>query len=48
MALEMSSNEFNPYRDRLIKKGLLNGDERGYVKFVLPMFEEYVKDHYGL
>ena len=46
--LKMESNEFSPYRERLIKKGLLNGDERGYVKFELPLFEEYVKDHYEM
>ena len=46
--LEMESNEFSPYRERLIKKGLLNGDERGYVRFVLPMFEEYVHDHFEM
>lgn len=38
----MTTNEFNPYRKRLIKKGLINGDSRGYVKFILPLFDEYV------
>ena len=43
--LNMESNELSPYRDRLIKKGIINGDERGYLKFELPMFEDYVLDH---
>ena len=44
--LDMESNEFAPYRDRLIKKGIVDGRERGKIKFVLPLFEEYVKDNY--
>lgn len=43
--LNMESNEFNPYRKRLIDKGIISGEERGYVRFELPMFEEYVRDH---
>ena len=43
--LNMDSNEFNPYRKRLIDKGIISGEDRGYVKFGLPMFEEYVQDH---
>jgi len=45
--LGIETNEFNPYRKRLIKKGILNGDERGYVHFTLPLFEEYVIDNYS-
>lgn len=44
--LGIETNEFNPYRKRLIKKGIINGDERGYVKFVLPLFEEYVIENF--
>lgn len=44
--LHMETNEFNPYRKRLIDKGLINGDERGYVKVLLPLFEEYVIDKF--
>ena len=40
--LKMQSNEFSPYRDRLIKKGVLNGEERGILRFTLPFFEEFV------
>lgn len=44
--LNMDSNHFNPYRKRLIRKGILNGDERGTVRFSLPMFKEYVIDYF--
>lgn len=38
----MSDNEYSVYRDRLIKRGILDGSTHGYVRFTLPMFEEYV------
>lgn len=44
--LHMETNEFNPYRKRLIKKGILSGETRGYVYFILPLFEEYVMENY--
>ena len=43
--LDMDTNHFNPYRRRLIKKGILNGDQYGYVSFVLPYFREYVLEN---
>ena len=43
--LNMESNEFNPYRKRLIRKGLIDGEKRGFVYFTLPFFEEYVLDN---
>lgn len=43
--LGMETNEFNPYRKRLIKKGILSGEMRGYVYFTLPLFDEYVIDN---
>lgn len=42
--LGMQPNQFNPYRNRLIKKGLLNGEKRGFVRFTLPYFEQFVID----
>ena len=42
-SLNLTTNEFNPYRDRLIKKEIVTGDDYGYVSFVLPLFDEYVK-----
>lgn len=44
--LNCDSNSFNPYRKRLIRKGILNGDERGYVRFSLPMFKEYILESF--
>ena len=46
--LDMSDNEYSPYRDRLVKKGILDGSQRGYVKFTLPLFADYVKVNYDL
>ncbi|MBQ9278104.1 MAG: ATP-binding protein [Lachnospiraceae bacterium] len=46
--LGISTNEFNPYRKRLIKKGLINGEQYGYVKFVLPFFDEYVNENWSV
>ncbi len=43
--LKMETNEFNPYRKRLIRKGIVSGENRGFVYFTLPLFEEYVKDN---
>ena len=44
--LGIETNEFNPYRKRLIRRGIINGEERGYVHFTLPMFADFVKDMY--
>lgn len=44
-ALSMDTNQFNPYRDRLIKRGAVNGGVRGHVSFTLPLFERYVIEH---
>ena len=45
--LHLETNEFNPYRKRLIRKGLINGENRGYVTFTLPLFREYVLENYS-
>lgn len=44
--LGIETNQFNPYRKRLIKRGLINGSERGYVRFTLPFFGEFVSENY--
>ncbi|MDO4459700.1 MAG: ATP-binding protein, partial [Clostridia bacterium] len=44
--LNMKNNEINPYRKRLIKKGILNGKEWGRLSFQLPFFKEYVEENY--
>lgn len=43
--LGMESNEFNPYRRRLIRKGIVTGENRGYVYFTLPLFDRYVEEN---
>lgn len=43
--LSLKTNEFNPYRDRLKKRGIINCEEHGYVHFALPEFDEYVLTH---
>lgn len=44
--LGMETNEFNPYRKRLIRKGIVSGETRGYVYFTLPLFDKYVIENY--
>ncbi len=44
--LGMETNEFNPYRKRLIKKGIVSGENRGYLYFTLPLFEYYVINNF--
>ena len=43
--LEMKANAFSVYRDRLIRKGILSGEIRAKLEFVLPFFDEYILDH---
>lgn len=45
-ALGITSNSLSQYRRRLIKKGLVSGEEHGKLQFTLPLFEEFVKDQY--
>ncbi|MCR5768558.1 MAG: ATP-binding protein [Lachnospiraceae bacterium] len=42
--LGIETNEFNPYRKRLIKKGLISSEGHGYVDIMLPMFDKFVID----
>ena len=44
--LNLEDNEYSPYRNRLVKRGILDGSQHGYVKFTLPLFDEYVKTNY--
>ncbi len=43
-SLDMASNQFSPYRDRLIRKGIVDGSMHGYLSFTLPLFNEFVLD----
>lgn len=42
--LGMASGQFSPYRKRLLDKGIIVSEGRGYVSFALPLFEEFVRD----
>lgn len=44
--LNLQKDEINPYRKRLIKKGLVNGGEYGVLKITLPLFDEFVISQY--
>ncbi len=39
--LNYTSNQFNPYRDRLIKAGIITGSENGHIQLTLPWFDEF-------
>ena len=39
--LNWTSNQFNPYRDRLIKSGVILSPRNGYIELALPWFGEY-------
>lgn len=41
-ALDMSSQKFSVYRDRLSRKGLIDTSEYGGISMLLPRFHEYV------
>ncbi len=43
-ASKLEANYFNPYRKRLIDKGVLCSNERGTLRFSLPLFKEFVID----
>lgn len=38
------SGNYSMYRDRLIKRGILNS-RQGFISLALPYFAEYVKDY---
>ena len=44
--LKIETNAFNPYRKRMIKKGIIDGSEYGVVKFTLPFFERFVLENF--
>ena len=41
--LNYTSNQFNPYRDRLIKAGVITSPANGLVDFALPWFGEFAQ-----
>ena len=42
----IETNQFNPYRKRLIRKGLIKGDSYGYVSLTLPLFDKFILENY--
>lgn len=46
--LHYRPNQFAPYRDRLIKKGIVDSDGRGMLRFTLPLFDRFVLENYAV
>ncbi len=46
--LNIENNKYTPYRDRLMKKGIVESKKHGYLQFTLPLFEDYVIANYYL
>ncbi len=46
-ALGGETSQFTPYRDGLIKKGMVWATKRGEVDFTVPMFDRYLRRHAG-
>ena len=44
--LEMKSELFSVYRDRLKRKGVVSSEQYGYLTLALPRFDEFVKTYY--
>lgn len=45
--LGWDTNSFSPYRDRLLKRGILQTARYGYLEMALPYFKGYVLEHYN-
>lgn len=41
--LQYTTNQFNPYQDRLKKAGILISTENGLVEFTLPFFDDFAR-----
>ena len=44
--LGIGNNKYTPYRDRLIKKMIIAGDEYGHLKITLPLMEDFITRSY--
>ncbi|MCR4673342.1 MAG: ATP-binding protein [Lachnospiraceae bacterium] len=40
--VNMTSNQFSVYRNRLIKSGIIHSQSYGYLEFTLPRFKEFI------
>ena len=45
--LNIKPNQISPYRDKLIRKGIISGEDFGKIKFMLPYFSEFVVRKYS-
>ena len=43
--LNYNNNQFNPYRDRMIKAGVIMRPSSGMLEFALPWFEDFATDN---
>ena len=43
--LDAKNDEMNQYRKRLIDRGLATGEDRGYLRFALPLFDRFVLEN---
>ena len=41
--LDMADNQFSPYRQRLLRKGIIEATGYGMLDFTLPFFQEYAQ-----
>ncbi len=46
--LDWKTNELSPYRDRLLKKGVIDSPGYGLLQTSLPFFKSFVKTHYDI
>lgn len=44
--LQMKSEQFCVYRDRMKRKGVVNCEQYGHLTLALPRFDEFVKLYY--
>lgn len=42
--LGIDNHALSAYRERLIRKGIVSGADRGYLRFTFPLFEEFVEE----
>ena len=47
-ALSLKQDEINQYRKRLIDKGIVSGDDYGYLQFTLPLFDRFALVQSGI
>lgn len=43
--VSITQDEINPYRKRLLDKGVVESKVRGYLTFTLPMFSDFINEY---